>query len=788
MDVVALVSGGKDSCHNMLHCVAAGHRIVALANIAPPQDQDEVDSYMYQTVGHEAITRLAQALELPLYRATITGGSVDTSKTYEQTQGDEVEDLVALLQTVLEHHPTVKGVSVGAILSDYQRTRVENICSRLNLTALSYLWQRSQPSLLAEMLDTGLQPIVIKVAAMGLNPRKHCGKPLSALQPLLHRLHGEFDLHVCGEGGEYETFTVDGPLFKKRLVPTNTRVVMHSDDAFAPVGYLRLGEIALEDKTEDELPPSSHQDLVAYARQLLERAGCTDWRAPADEEVGEGQGHEAEGATQAAEQEQDTHARAADASVHAVGDEDVNVTGEAHEPAPPRVESKTAGPWLAVCVNYPSPYSTHTTPQPQSPRHQQQHQGDSSSGLDEQVCARVRASLQALDAELSLRGFSFHDVRHINLTVRDMAQFAAINAEYIRHFGTNPPSRVCVQEALPPSCPLVIEAFAFKPPLDSDTSMSSAPPLPPPRHMHVQGLSHWAPANIGPYSQAVEAGGVLFMAGQIGLHPSSMTLARTPEQQASLSLRSVERVLQAHGLTLQHTLSCICFLRHASLLPHCQQVLSRAVSNADHDERFAFDPRKSASPLPISVETSTAYCVVPDLPKHAEVEWHFTAVTDGSVVQQQRDLPLPNNSGRARATAVVADMHALVHVHVPAEACYTHPQTTSTTPSSTSTLQAVVDTCVRQVADWLPDTCARAHLISCRVLCDEMEASDLATALDAQQEVLFAGAPVCVLPVRLLSGDGLVLHCMYALDPPPFTNDDDNGDGDGVVEDEIFED
>ena len=36
--VVALVSGGKDSCYSMLQCVAAGHEIVALANLRPKDE------------------------------------------------------------------------------------------------------------------------------------------------------------------------------------------------------------------------------------------------------------------------------------------------------------------------------------------------------------------------------------------------------------------------------------------------------------------------------------------------------------------------------------------------------------------------------------------------------------------------------------------------------------------------------------------------------------------------------------------------------------------------------
>ncbi|MEQ2289511.1 hypothetical protein AMECASPLE_033783, partial [Ameca splendens] len=41
MKVVALISGGKDSCYNMMQCVAAGHRIVALANLRPAHTGEE---------------------------------------------------------------------------------------------------------------------------------------------------------------------------------------------------------------------------------------------------------------------------------------------------------------------------------------------------------------------------------------------------------------------------------------------------------------------------------------------------------------------------------------------------------------------------------------------------------------------------------------------------------------------------------------------------------------------------------------------------------------------------
>lgn len=61
---------------------------------------DELDSYMYQTVGHQAIELYAEAMDLPLYRRTIEGSSVNTGRNYSQTEGDEVEDLYELLHLV----------------------------------------------------------------------------------------------------------------------------------------------------------------------------------------------------------------------------------------------------------------------------------------------------------------------------------------------------------------------------------------------------------------------------------------------------------------------------------------------------------------------------------------------------------------------------------------------------------------------------------------------------------------------------------------------------------------
>jgi diphthine-ammonia ligase len=128
---------------------------------------DEIDSFMYQTVGHDAVHLQAECMNLPLYREYITGQSIDQGLNYTTTPNDETEDLFRLLEKVKQAHPDVQAVSVGAILSNYQRARVENVCVRLGLTCLAFLWQRDQKELLAEMIENGLVAVVIKVAAIG---------------------------------------------------------------------------------------------------------------------------------------------------------------------------------------------------------------------------------------------------------------------------------------------------------------------------------------------------------------------------------------------------------------------------------------------------------------------------------------------------------------------------------------------------------------------------------------------------------------------------------------------
>lgn len=110
------------------------------------------------------------------------------------------------------------------------------------------------------MIQSGLVARVIKTATMGLD-RRHIGKTLNELQPYLLKIATLYGCNPCGEGGEYETFTVDCPLFHYRIellgllelvsCSDDVEIVTHSESMDAPVLLLVPKAWHLEKKEKD---------------------------------------------------------------------------------------------------------------------------------------------------------------------------------------------------------------------------------------------------------------------------------------------------------------------------------------------------------------------------------------------------------------------------------------------------------------------------------------------------------------------------------------------------------
>jgi len=72
-----------------------------------------------------------------------------------------------------------------------------------------------------------------------------------------------------------------------------------------------------------------------------------------------------------------------------------------------------------------------------------------------------------------------------------------------------------------------------------------------------------APAAIGPYSQAIQFSGLLFVSGQIAIDPKTGEFVEGGiEAQTEQALENVKAIIEEAGMTLKNVLKCSCFLKN----------------------------------------------------------------------------------------------------------------------------------------------------------------------------------------------------------------------------------
>lgn len=508
LNVIALISGGKDSLYSILHCISNGHKVVALANLYPEprqastQDDDEdIDSFMYQTIGHSVIPLYEQALRIPLYRQPISGGAVDTARIYGHATNheDETESLVPLLQRIKQAHPEANAVSAGAILSTYQRTRIENIANRLSLVPLAWLWMYpslpppdarkqdllaiKQTGLLEDMAAVRCDARIIKVASGGLDSgflwenvsgAESGGRIMRRrITKAMSRFAGAEDIRgaVLGEGGEYETLALDGPgfLWKERI------------EVGAKEEKTGEGGVAFVKLRQARCTPKSDRDIADGVKPSdVRRPGLLD------------------GAFESV-----------------IGSRlDVSWSGGSRKSA-----SMARSPAWSGCEHvHRLTGSSWTISNIIAP--------EAGPGAGEQmkgIVHKVEQILKSFDhAESGPR--STEDIVFATVLLNSMADFGSMNDIYVSMFSKpNPPARVTVAcgDRLPSNVKVMI-TFAID--LGARDRRQG---------LHVQSRSYWAPANIGPYSQAMSvplqnSSRLVYIAGQIPLDPASMNMTQVP--------------------------------------------------------------------------------------------------------------------------------------------------------------------------------------------------------------------------------------------------------------------
>ena len=104
-----------------------------------------------------------------------------------------------------------------------------------------------------------------------------------------------------------------------------------------------------------------------------------------------------------------------------------------------------------------------------------------------------------------------------------------------------------------------------------------------------------APAAIGPYSQAIDLGNMVFVSGQIPVDPATGKMADTVEEQAAQSLANLKAILAEAGLSMANVVKTVIFLADINDFAAVNAVYAKAFAEWPPSPR-AQSWRSSASP------------------------------------------------------------------------------------------------------------------------------------------------------------------------------------------------
>lgn len=111
-----------------------------------------------------------------------------------------------------------------------------------------------------------------------------------------------------------------------------------------------------------------------------------------------------------------------------------------------------------------------------------------------------------------------------------------------------------------------------------------------------------APAAIGPYSQAICVGDLIFVSGQLPIDPATGIMPETIEAQTRQSLANLKSILEAAGSDLGKVCKTTVFLSDIGNFAAMNAVYNDAFAGADFPARSAFEVAKLPKDALVEIE------------------------------------------------------------------------------------------------------------------------------------------------------------------------------------------
>ncbi len=199
MRVAVLFSGGKDSSQAVKWALDNGHEVVALISVKPKSDE----AYLWHYATVEWTLLQASAMGIPLIM-------VKADRVGAREEAEEIEKVLRRLD--------VEALILGGVgLQETQIKEVKRVAKEFGIEVIVPYENYTSEELLEEEVKSGFEIMITQVASDGLGPEWLGRRITEETLEELKRISKKFGMDVLGEGGYYDTLTLDGPIFKKRI-------------------------------------------------------------------------------------------------------------------------------------------------------------------------------------------------------------------------------------------------------------------------------------------------------------------------------------------------------------------------------------------------------------------------------------------------------------------------------------------------------------------------------------------------------------------------------------------
>ncbi len=236
MNVAVMFSGGKDSTFAIDYCLSRGWNIEYLLSVKPTR----TDCYLFHfaTVEHTPILAAQIGLRHILTSCAIANPDQEA----------------AIVRAIVEREPHVDAVVLGGVgLQETQLRSIQQALMPLHIEVFAAHAGNDHDKVMLEMLDKGYTFMITQVASDGLG-KQDLGHVLTKdnIKEFFAK-SARFGFHVGGEGGYYDTLTLDGPIFKNAIQIQKFHTMMESECA----GHLIVDKLCVVPKIDKQINTAS---------------------------------------------------------------------------------------------------------------------------------------------------------------------------------------------------------------------------------------------------------------------------------------------------------------------------------------------------------------------------------------------------------------------------------------------------------------------------------------------------------------------------------------------------